>query len=265
MKNFALAFVAVSLLIGTPALAADMAVKAPPPAAAPTWTGWYLGLNAGGDWGTSQTATTVGSSTVAPAYNPGVPPLINALGAPTNVHASGFIGGVHGGYNLQIAQWLVGVEVDYESFRNAASNSAVGPGFVPGATYTLNSSVSTDWLLTARPRIGIISNDWLLYGTGGLAVTRLSGRWNFFTTNGVPDSSESASGSTDKVGWALGGGIEKMLPGKWAIGAEYLHVNFGNVSATSFPVLGGITATNVFAHTAELNANIVRVRLSKFF
>ncbi len=39
-------------LIGTPAFAADMAVKAPPPAPAPvySWTGWYIGGNVGGTW-----------------------------------------------------------------------------------------------------------------------------------------------------------------------------------------------------------------------
>jgi len=43
---------AVAALIGAPAFAADMAVKAPPPAPAPvySWTGWYVGLNAGYTW-----------------------------------------------------------------------------------------------------------------------------------------------------------------------------------------------------------------------
>jgi outer membrane immunogenic protein len=267
MKKSAFAAAVIGLLLGTPALAADMVVKAPPPAPAPvaTWTGWYVGLNAGGDWTTSRTSTTIGGSTVAPFFDPGALPLINALGVPTNLHASGFTGGVHGGYNYQIGRWLVGAEVDFESFRSNPSNSVVGPGFAPGAIYTLNSSVSTNWLFTARPRVGIISNDWLLYGTGGLAVTRISGMWNFFTINGLPNSSENASVAANKVGWVVGGGIEKMLPGKWTIGAEYLYVNFGNISANSLAVTTGFTATNVFSHTADLNANIVRVRLSKSF
>src|SRR5262245_45494528 len=56
MRKLAIA-VAVTVLIGTPAFAADMAVKmpvkAPPPAPAPiySWTGWYFGGNIGGGWG----------------------------------------------------------------------------------------------------------------------------------------------------------------------------------------------------------------------
>jgi outer membrane immunogenic protein len=53
MKKLATAIAAVAL-VGTPAFAADMVVKArppapapPPPAPAPVWTGWYVGLNAG--------------------------------------------------------------------------------------------------------------------------------------------------------------------------------------------------------------------------
>ena len=59
IKNAAIRFVAIVALMGTPALAADMAVKAPPPpVAAPTysWTGFYIGGDIGG-LQTSNTAT----------------------------------------------------------------------------------------------------------------------------------------------------------------------------------------------------------------
>jgi outer membrane immunogenic protein len=51
MKKLALCTIAIAL-IGTPAFAADMAVKAPPPAPAPvpTWTGFYGGIQFGGGW-----------------------------------------------------------------------------------------------------------------------------------------------------------------------------------------------------------------------
>ena len=46
-----IAIVAAAVVIGTPALAADMAVKAPPMVAPPpSWTGFYLGANVGGVW-----------------------------------------------------------------------------------------------------------------------------------------------------------------------------------------------------------------------
>ena len=55
MKKLLIAGAALAALIGTPALAADMAApvyKAPPPVApAWSWTGFYIGLNGGGVWG----------------------------------------------------------------------------------------------------------------------------------------------------------------------------------------------------------------------
>jgi len=51
MKKLAI-IITVAGLIGTPASAVDMAVKAPPPAPAPvpSWTGFYGGIQFGGGW-----------------------------------------------------------------------------------------------------------------------------------------------------------------------------------------------------------------------
>ena len=52
MKKLLIAGAALTALIGTPALAADMALKAPPPPAPVlSWTGGYVGINGGYGWG----------------------------------------------------------------------------------------------------------------------------------------------------------------------------------------------------------------------
>ena len=60
MKNAAIKIAVIAALIGTPALAADMAVKAPPPvsASAYSWTGFYVGGNVGYGWGGRQVTTS---------------------------------------------------------------------------------------------------------------------------------------------------------------------------------------------------------------
>ena len=257
------AIVAISLCASNslqPASAADMATKAPAaPIADPAWTGWYLGLNAGGDWSASELSTSTtsvpGAGLQLSALAIG---LINGLGSPTDIHTSGFTGGAQGGYNYQMGQWLLGVEADIEHLHSAGSiSAATAPG-----TFNLNSSVSTDWLFTARPRLGVIANSWLFYGTGGLAVTRISGTWNLAGSAGI---AENASVASTKAGWVAGGGVETMLPGKWLVGAEYLYVNFASVSAVSSSTSFGTPLLNPISHAADLNANIVRVRLSKLF
>src|SRR5947207_6801977 len=60
MRHLAIALAAlcgIGFTQGT--YAADLPTKAPPTIApaAPNWTGWYVGVNAGGNWGTSDPAT----------------------------------------------------------------------------------------------------------------------------------------------------------------------------------------------------------------
>ena len=95
MKNSVLRSVALLAIgVSIPAFAADMAVKAPPPAAATPpydWSGFYVGGNFGGAW-------TSGNLNI---------PGNNFYGGLTK-----FIGGVQAGYNFQAGHLLYGVEGD---------------------------------------------------------------------------------------------------------------------------------------------------------
>ena len=58
MKKFLIAGAALATMIGTPAFAADMALKAAPPPPTPVcvWCGFYIGVNAGGSWDSNDPA-----------------------------------------------------------------------------------------------------------------------------------------------------------------------------------------------------------------
>lgn len=109
---------------------------------------------------------------------------------------------------------------------------------------------------------------WLFYGTGGLAI----GATKFANTSsatltivnaigqnfpGTPVTVASAfSGTSDRVGFAVGGGVEKMLSQNWSAKAEYLYLNFGShtfLAGTGFD-------TNI-----KLQDNIVRIGLNYKF
>jgi outer membrane immunogenic protein len=99
--------------------AADMAVKAPPPAApAPVynWTGWYVGVNAGASFGNVKTDFNVapGTSLVieGESFSTGTIP---GFAGSDRVYPSGFIGGGQIGYNWQFSPiWVVGFEADFQ-------------------------------------------------------------------------------------------------------------------------------------------------------
>jgi outer membrane immunogenic protein len=183
MNKLLISTIAALGLVGTPAFAADMAVKmpvkAPPPAPAPvySWTGWYVGGNVGGSWGDAGTdiagnGTTVSSPGTATAITN--PPV--AFADSGTQRLSGVIGGGQFGYNLQFSpQWVLGFEADIQASSERGSSTLVDPFsgsvcngslFIPpgpavcNSTTTLNGTAVTsleakiDWFGTVRARLG---------------------------------------------------------------------------------------------------------------
>jgi outer membrane immunogenic protein len=276
-RNLAVTPIALVLSSGlslVTASAADLGAPAPAPiySKAPlavpfSWTGFYVGGNAGYGWGSSDVDTDAGGPTFAPGYFASTSfPVINAAGEGT-LHPHSFVGGGQLGYNWQAGSIVAGLEADFDYFHmNAARTvSGVYPCCAASSPFTLTQSVSTNWLFTARPRVGWAANNWLFYATGGLAVTDL-GTSQTFTDPVLSffNALESINASSTKVGWVAGAGVEYGLSRNWSVRAEYLHVDFGSVSGTGalVPTAGliaqGNTAPNPFNHSANLTADMVR-------
>lgn len=220
-----------------------------------------MGLNAGGNWGSSHSTTNVTTGDVRPYLDMCAPGcLINlaALGD-RRINTNGFTGGIHGGYNWQSGNIVLGLEADFEYFRSAGSATVTG-ALTPFVNAAVTSSVSTDWLFTARPRLSFAADNWLFYGTGGFALTRIRGSWSYSDTNSALRATSTSADAT-KAGWVVGGGFESALPGNWLLGVEYLYVSFGEIS-TSVNISG---TTDVLTHNANLHSNIVRARVSRKF
>ena len=252
------------------ASAADMPLKAPAPPPAPmySWTGFYLGVTAGGASGTFDPMTAVNFSPTG-YFATTSPPAITAAGT-QNIKPSGFTGGFEAGYNWQFSNIVAGLEGDIESFRLKGS-SASGPVLYPccaPTAFVVSSSASTSWLATARGRVGYANDNFLFFATGGAAFTTLKGNFAFSDT--FATAAESGSVSNTKTGWTAGGGVEAGFWGNWSIKAEYLYVDFGRVSAnstnlTAFGPPPIAFPTNVFTHSADLKASIARVGLNYRF
>lgn len=256
-----------------------------PPAAAQAqhphnWSGFYIGLNAGAAWGRSDATSNV----VCDRAFFSTDPSSYICGTASNfdsrkVAASGtgsqsksvFTGGVQTGYNWQAGNFLYGTELDFGAFNLKASRSASGTyggAFAPppGTTYTIGSSVETDWLFTARGRIGWAFSNLLIYGTGGLAVTDLTVT-NSFRDNSFAAASANGSASRTKAGWVLGGGAEWALGKNWTVKGEFLYLNFGSVTLPGLITgFGGNAAYSQGLNTsADLTARIARLGVNYKF
>ena len=233
-----------------PAFAADMPVKAPRIAApvAPVWTGWNLGLSAGARFA-DITGTTLSFG--------GGPPPFPAL-ATQGYNSTTFRGGVYLGYDWQFApKWLVGLEGDF-AWGDAKAGVDALQG-TPPANVGNRSEVRQTWDAGLRARLGyLIDPTLLLYVTGGVQWQHFEAYVNCaVATCGpgvvpIPGLPYSQTNGVTRTGWTIGGGIEKMLPGKWLVRGEYRYADYGtwNTSFGGTPVI--VKAYDLATHTAFL-------------
>jgi outer membrane immunogenic protein len=224
--------------------------------AALSWTGFYVGGNAGDAWGTSDV------NFVFPPFNSGVPPL-ETEGSP-RLKPNGFTGGIQTGYNFQAGRLVVGTEFDINYLGLSASRQTLTKTVPFGLDpFNFAESIGTNWLLTVRPRIGLAIDRWLLYVTGGLAVGNhtFSQTLTFISPTGLLDIN---SGTVAKVqaGWTAGFGLEYMITGNWSLKAEYLHVDLGQVG---FDSTNTLVPTVTGDHDERLRIDIVRAGVNYKF
>jgi outer membrane immunogenic protein len=155
MKRILLAgagVLAMASLANAADLPRQMYTKAPPPVVAPyyNWTGFYLGINGGGAWGTSNWDSTGGFDV-----------------------SGGMIGGTIG-YNWQVnGPWVFGLEGDID-WANVKGSTATG-------CVSANCTSENTWLGTARGRIGYAFDRFMPYITGGAAFGNIDATSPGFT------------------------------------------------------------------------------------
>jgi outer membrane immunogenic protein len=264
---------------------ADMPVKARAlPSAAPSWTGWYAGVNAGyiDSLGRTSTNAVILATDTSPANeDPNAGNIANTATNQFNNRSSGFLGGAQAGYNYQFSRsFVAGLETDIQgSTLRQNLNVTSTEGQVGGPFWVTTTTVSNrlDYLGTVRGRIGVtpISN-LLLYSTGGLAYGGVSSstQINFNNTGGAVPGSSSGSFSDTRFGWTAGGGLEWMFSPNWTARLEYLYYDLGSakyatggysvdLGLTNFPDRG-IQSVGT-STTTHFNGNIVRVGVNYKF
>jgi outer membrane immunogenic protein len=200
------------------AYAADLPVKAPPPAVvapAPTWTGCYIGGNVGATWGGGEINTNVGT-------------------ASGSSNGASFAGGGQIGCDYQTGQFVFGL-------RNMFDWSSRSRSFrVPaGAFAGFAGEARNDWIDLLTGRVGwAVQPNWLLYFQGGGAWRESS--LHVFNPAGV----DVGTADRTRTGWTVGGGTEWRFAPNWSAFVEYDYAEFGSrtVAFTS-PVLGTLTAS----------------------
>jgi outer membrane immunogenic protein len=246
MKKLLLSSAMVVIAAISTASAADLSrpmyTKAPPPAPPPfSWTGFYVGLNAGGKWVTNsdQTITTSNGTTFGLSGN----------------NDSSWIAGGQIGYNWQSpgSPWVFGLEgdIDAQDFsRSTVLGTTILP-FIPGDAFSLESK----WQASLRARVGYAA--WertMLYVTGGVAFAQLKGTASLVGLGSVSDDQTI-------VGGTFGAGLEYAFTNNISLGIEGRYTWYGDQSfnlgtVTTPPIIGAAIADRASLNTAEVMGKI---------
>ena len=248
---------AVVVMASGSALAADLPYRVAPPVYAPaplpvfTWTGAYIGVNAGYAFNAETRVTARDSfgnvAGVAGGFGP----------TGFRSTADGFTGGGQVGYNLQLPGLggfgpgggiVVGVEAD-AAYTDLNRGTTASLGNFSGTYRT-----GLDYLGTVRGRVGYAFNQFLIYGTGGFAYGGVNDRASFFAGNTLRYAGHNDDMAT---GFVYGGGVEYALPtGSFlnffkasavTLKAEYLHYDLGS---------SNVSAAATFANAAPASYNV---------
>lgn len=216
-------------LAATPAFAADIIETVPTPPVAIevpfTWTGAYVGAQIG---------------YVNANINVDVP------GLPFNfiADADGIIGGVHAGYNFEIAGFVAGVYADIDASDATISLGAIDPGIG-----------NVNYIARGMVKVGYAYDRALAYVQGGVAHIDADFD-NTFTLNGQSDSDS-------ETGYVVGAGVDFAVTDNIIVGGDYLYHNFDGLGETDNILGAGVTpGTNA---ESDVNAHTFRAKFAYKF
>jgi outer membrane immunogenic protein len=218
-----------ALVVGTPAVAADMALKAPPMAEPEvnSWAGWYVGVNGGWGWANPQWIFS-GDQFFNTAPGQGF----------TNSLNGGIVGGQIGLNVVASGPWIVGLEFTGD-WANL-SQTLVGP-VSPAFPFDSFTTKFQD-LETVTVRVGYAPSNWLVYIKGGFAAGDIA----FSGISGAPVAGVVFSNNQRIFGMTGGAGIEYMWTPHIILGVEY---DFVGTFGTGVSTFGNCTAATCTGFT----------------
>lgn len=217
-------------------------IYAPEPIA--NWSGFYIGGNGGG--GTAQNRSSLNAGAAAGDFN---------------LSPDGYVAGAQIGYNWQAANWVYGLEADFQG-SSLQENRVCLLSCTPTSAALFDQKLQ--WFGTVRGRVGYSLGSTLFYGTGGLAYGDVKTRIQQFDTAVGPQVFDQTFSKT-KTGYTVGGGIESpfefmgMFGKSWTAKTEYLYVDLGRTT-DSYTVNG---VTNTFS--TRVQEHIFRTGLNYHF
>ncbi len=141
----------------------------------------------------------------------------SSVGRAERLNLDGVTGGLHGGYNLQFDNNIVGgieADISFNDWSDRENTSSVDA-----------QSAKVDTLGTVRLRLGYAIDDTLIFASGGLAFT--DAEW----TNDRDGTEDTAH--LNDLGGVVGGGLEHMITDNVSLRAEGFYYFFDDTDDIS--------------------------------
>ena len=267
------------------------APRAEPVRQASNWSGGQVGGSNGGSFANNAFAEP--GSFICP---PGATFGVYCYETPFSFkgHPAGYTIGPFLGYRVQLGSFVVGIEGDVsykdtESSVGQATNVQINP-VVGGSQFNylrndnFAGTLKQGWDGSVRGRIGVLVTPWtLIYGTGGVALERVSGSLTYVgtvygcsgpgvsCTTLVGTATASTSFSETRVGATGGAGVEFQLGqspfgGSWTAKIEYRYTDFGSFSKSFAVYTACATCTSPSSGaTIDLHPSFQTVRVGLGF
>lgn len=204
------------------------------------WSGWYFGASGGYADGRTRTLGVSGSpwdQTFGEGYGVSVGPN------------GGFYGGQFG-YNVMNGPWVTGIEVDI-GYLDLSDEQLEFPN-APNNLDDTGIQTNYGWYGDAAVRLGYATGNFLIYGKAGIAAADLYIKAGDLDSGSFDDSDTTVIDSTE-VGFVAGGGLEYGITRSMSVKAEYLFMDFGNISSTDPDGNGYSSSANL--HTVKGGIN----------
>ena len=231
-----------AVMLGGAAQAADMPLKAPPPAAPVmyNWTGFYIGGHIGGAWADLNGNDRFDHFDRNNCFTNDFVVCFDDNGFGRN--RGRFIGGGQIGFNYQINQWVWGVEGQISAIGSNNDDDACGFVTIDGGArdHLFRCGNRGNWIATIAARLGVTfgqTGNWLLYvkGGGAFADSRFGLRLRddcaavFDAVICNPNNFAFNNNNDDtRTGWMIGAGLEYGAWGNWSWKLEYNFMDFGS-------------------------------------
>jgi outer membrane immunogenic protein len=194
------------------------------------WTGCYAGVHVGGGWEGSTWASTGQSG-------------------------AGVVGGGQAGCNVQIRQFVIGVEGEFSgsSLSDHVSDSSPGTGNERNARNIWDGAISV--------RSGLAFDRAFVYGKVGAIV----GKFEYDRSTFSPGNSQAASGSKIFPGVLMGVGFEYALTDNWTTKFEYNYIDFGNQDVNFTQTCDPAGCVPTFTTTVKETKQIAKIGVNYKF